>query len=106
MNDLHVYCPDMIDWWPGWFSPHDMLNQDESTQCEFTVALLKARDAALEAGMEPELREVHVSALPHADGDSNGRHHWLFAFKQDNNGTVYIVSPFALPWMERVAVIQ
>lgn len=80
---LYVYCPNMIDHWKGWVPAEE---NDE---------LAAARKFAIEHGMEPNVRESWVTTLPSEryEGDP------LYGFKQDNNGMVFIVSPFRLEWM-------
>jgi hypothetical protein len=55
---------------------------------------------ALEAGWEGDIRHgsgPFVCPLP--DGDCGSE--YLIAWKQDNNGSTFIASPFCLPWLKR-----
>ena len=54
-----------------------------------------AKAAAYEHGWEGDFRQGPVVFwLPNDGGFTHG-----FVFKQDNNGTSFIVSPYALPWL-------
>jgi len=110
-KELHVYSTGPIDIWDGWIPMLHFLsvpipNYDVS---EFTHAHLNERSElvhrfcqacqlARSIGWEGDFRQgPYVSAIP--AGDSECHSELLIAWKQDNNGTTFIASPFALPWM-------
>lgn len=58
----------------------------------------EAKSSAYEHGWEGDCRQgPSIFWLPDETGFSYG-----FVFKQDNNGTTFIVSPKRLPWIERI----
>lgn len=92
-----------IDWWPGWTSI-DGLRRDANRLWEWGVELpsqlppeLDTRipaQVATELGWEGD-GEWKCAPLPTDDGYCK----LMFAVKQSNNGTTFIVSPFDLPWL-------
>jgi hypothetical protein len=65
----------------------------------FLNAWEEAKELAGQNGWEGDFRgEPRVLWLPMETGFDYG-----FAFKQDNNGTTFIVTPVRLPWVERFA---
>ena len=59
----------------------------------------EAKGAASQNGWEGDFREEpRVFWLPDETGFE-----YAFAFKQDNNGTTFVVSPVRLPWVEKFA---
>lgn len=72
---------------------HDV---DASELHSFLAAWESAKDAASTAGWEGDFRnEPVVLWVPDDTEFSYG-----FVFKQDNNGTTYVVSPVPMPWLE------
>ena len=110
-SEARVYVADCpIDWWQGWTHQKDYLkalaSDDEVIDGSHTdgivaygEALGEAKRLALNAGWEGDMRDgPYVSALP--DLDCTGLCPILIAWKQDNNGTTFIFSPFELPWLK------
>lgn len=72
---------------------------DGITIDQLTEDWQSAKDAAFAQGWEGDTRQgPAVMWLPGETGFVYG-----FIFKQDNNGTTFVVSPYILPWMERLA---
>ncbi len=63
---------------------------------KFFSDIQRARSLAEEAGWEGDYRDrPRVFWLPDENDFSCG-----FVWKQDNNGTTYVVSPHPLPWLD------
>lgn len=63
----------------------------------FLEAWESAKAAATVKGWEGDFRQDPIVFwLPSGHGFDYG-----FAFKQDNNGTTFVVSPHALPWLDQ-----
>ena len=63
---------------------------------EFLLAWQAARDRAYTVGWEGDFRgDPVVFWLPVDDGFRFG-----FAFKQENNGSTFVISPVPMPWLE------
>jgi hypothetical protein len=64
----------------------------------FLKSWTSAKDAAQDAGWEGDFRgEPVVFWLPMEEFE------YGFAFKQDNNGTTFVISPAPLPWLSKWA---
>jgi hypothetical protein len=120
---LFVYVIDAIDDWTGWHKVVDARGDfgDESISEEHMLAggehrwgprfgelMTRFREGAQIArtrvGWEGDVRGGMHSAsgpfwVPIPTGDSC-KTEFLIAWKQDNNGTTFVISPFALPWLE------
>lgn len=59
----------------------------------FQTAMALARKSGWEGDF---LGEPHVLWLPAGDG---GTFDYAFVWKQENNGTTYVVTPYQLPWL-------
>lgn len=97
---LHCYEIPPIDWWAGTL-PFEMylmtLHGPDETRAAYAL-LDQAKELALRQGWEGDMREgPFIFATPPDDGCS------CFdigvAWKQDNNGTTYVVTPRAMPWL-------
>jgi hypothetical protein len=65
---------------------------------EFLSAIKEAKAEARKVGWEGDYRDAPcVFWLPSPDSSDM---RYAFIWKQDNNGTTFIVSPFRLPWLE------
>jgi hypothetical protein len=103
MNPIFVYDCGPIDWWVGWATEKEFLAQLAALQFgeEATSAYHHRRHAGLvlarKAGWEGDMREgPFVAGLP----SEPGTFEYLIAWKQDNNGQTFVVSPVRLPWLE------
>lgn len=102
MRTWFVYDVEPIDWWYGWQTMPDALRAladgEDDTLQEFCHAFASAMQAATRAGYDGIPRDAigYVSILPRHE---YGGGMWMFAFKADNNGSTYIVSPYHLGWM-------
>lgn len=57
-----------------------------------------AKEAAIAEGWEGDFRgKARVFFLP---GEND--FHYGFVWKQDNNGTTFVVSPHSLPWLDKL----
>jgi hypothetical protein len=69
---------------------------DASDLQDFLISWESAKTAASEKGWDGDLKgEPVVMWIPN-DTEFN----YGFAFKQDNNGTTYVMSPVEMPWLE------
>lgn len=110
MSKLYVYSIDPIDYWPGWYQEADYLKSvqeyDEipgaSFADEYHALKKRALAAADSAGWEGDIREgPFVAGLPSTGGEVQV----LIAWKQDNNGTTFIVSPVPLEHLKADAFV-
>jgi hypothetical protein len=98
-----VYCITPIDDWRGWLKPEKLFTDSPRVETLYTKkrweeSWILAQKLALEIGWEGDIREgcgPFVSVLPQPDVDN-----FLIAWKQDNNGTTFVASPYRLPWLE------
>lgn len=103
MRAWMVYHVEPIDYWHGWQTVPDVVAKlaagDRDELATFTTALVSALQAATRGGYDGEPRDEigYVSILPNHE---YGGGRWLFAFKADNNGATYIVSPYSLGWLD------
>lgn len=66
---------------------------------KFFSDIKQARELAKKAGWEGDYRDrPRVFWLPDEGSFSYG-----FAWKQDNNGTTYVISPHPLPWLDALS---
>lgn len=70
----------------------------EPTCAEFLEAFKDAKDKAGSAGWDGDFRDGPVVFWVPGDG----RFEYGFVFKQDSNGTTYVVSPHKLPHLEEL----
>lgn len=109
-----VYQMGPVDWWPGWSFLDETVAQhggDAATQASVRVQLERIRENAYVQFRdrtywegEPETIEPGpvFAGLPPGDGDADGD--VMFAIKQSNNGSVFVWSPYELPWLAQYAV--
>lgn len=104
---IYVYEMSPVDFWQGWqpatavvTSEVDEFGQPPEgkvSRQEYDAAWDLAAATAAEAGWEGDIRgEVYVSALPAAGAVTSKL---LLGWKQDNNGTTYIASPYPLSYL-------
>lgn len=101
-----VYMIDPIDFWVGWMTENEFKanidlrywgpNERKHAWNEYLTLKWKALGAARNVGWEGDIREGPlISAIPSADGDVR----YIIAWKQDNNGTTFVATPYPLPWL-------
>jgi hypothetical protein len=105
MTALHVYQVGPIDWWGGWTPLPELLarpnaiddpwpHSGRSMQARWEFAQTIARHL----GWPGDIRQGPFACpLPNGDIDCG---EYLIAWKEDNNGTTYVASPYRLPWLE------
>ena len=102
-----VYALIPIDFWNGWLKPSDLFRVsvgDDDTKwhdpAEWVSMWAKAQELARKVGWEGDIREgPYVTVLPEPPGPSPV----VIGWKQDNDGTTFIATPFELPWLATVA---
>ena len=102
---MHVYRRNPIDFWPGWLTEQEYLANLEARYIPGDVAtkhreyyerLGAAKALARRLGWEGDMREgPYIAGFPGRDGHDDGI---IIAWKQDNNGDTFVVSPEQLPW--------
>lgn len=106
---LYAYGRDPIDFWPGWMTePHfkaslsDRYHMDSDVLeaiSRYEAFKTSAMELAKKAGWEGDIREgPYIAGLP--THDTADDRHIMIAWKQDNNGHTFIVSPYPLRWLE------
>lgn len=103
-----VYSLMPIDWWNGWREPSDLfrVNVHQNPErwhdpAEWDELWAKARELARRAGWEGDIREgPYVTVVPQDPGMS-ALPPVIIGWKQDNNGTTFVASPFPLPWLAK-----
>ena len=117
---VYVYETNPIDFWAGWqlvheickIPPHisDLLNPDANLDddCGFhspdyisaidvAAFFTAAKWTARKIGWEGDISwGPYISMLPQNESDCL----FMLAWKQANNGTTFIASPFELPWLK------
>ena len=104
-NQLHVYAIAPIDFWDHWTPMLTFLagpyedNNPDSDPNEVVSRFQLATRLATRIGWEGDFRNgPFISAIPAEHG--NGYSEFLIAWKQDNNGTTFVASPFPLFWLK------
>ncbi len=105
---MFAYSRAAIDWWPGWLTEVELKKQlveihstedAAHTLLQYEKQLSAAHELAKKVGWEGDTREgPYIAGLPAKDTADDG--HYMIAWKQDNNGDTFVVSPFRLPWLE------
>jgi hypothetical protein len=102
---MYVYSLPPLDDWQGWMkakgaktNPYTGTDDLPEANIEHETFLRNALAAARQAGWEGDFREgPFISVLP----DPNNMCSAVYVgWKQDNNGTTFIVSPFPLPHLD------
>lgn len=105
---IFVYSRQPIDYWYGWMTEHQYLTallkdwtpDDPIPFISYVERRSEGMKIAAQIGWEGDVRgDVMVAGLPSADIGDDGD--ILIAWKQDNNGQTFIVSPVHLPWLEQ-----
>ena len=105
---MYVYCLNPIDYWNGWHLASDIVCMDMNVDwvCEgtridpeiFFTKLRVAKVGARKLGWEGDIScGPYISALPVDDPGSPCP--IMIAWKQSNNGTTFVASPYELPWL-------
>ncbi|MCA7086064.1 hypothetical protein K7G19_20960 [Cupriavidus sp. DB3] len=75
---------------------------EEPTVAAFADLYKRAQTAAMHAGWEGDFRQGPVVFwIPEQDGFYPG-----FVWKQDNNGSTFVVSPVRLPHLEKIGTCE
>lgn len=108
---MYVYRLDPIDDFHLWMDPTDIFNKtgadDLRSFDEFEEVFDTAKVSAKLIGWDGDIREgPFVSVLP--PGGCGEQSLFIIAWKQDNNGTSFVASPYALPWLatENSAIVR
>lgn len=107
MSNMVVYCVNPIDDWKGWQEPYPLFAEDEDdynttlTPTKWKPLWDKAQRLALRVGWEGDIRDgPFVTIIPGSMFMHSGEPLAIIGWKQDNNGTTFLASPFRLPWIE------
>jgi len=100
-----VYQIEPIDHWNGWHKPSDLfrsmaftLDTEWLDPLDWASAWSQAQKLAIKLGWEGDIREgPYVTVLPDQGGSTPP---FVIAWKQDNNGTTFVASPFHLTWLD------
>jgi hypothetical protein len=106
---MFAYARAAIDFWPGWLSEEEFKAQLAHrcfTQRDIANAWSRyeqfrdrAYDLAKKVGWEGDIRSgPFIAGLPTHETAIDGN--VMLAWKQDNNGDTFVVSPYKLPWLE------
>lgn len=104
---MHVYSRYPIDFWSGWMREDEYLQslvREHHSSGGLATAIRGYEDfrdegfqMARKIGWEGDIRQgPFIAGLPTYDGDGL----IMIAWKQDNNGETFILSPIQLPWLE------
>jgi|SRR6516162_9784968 hypothetical protein len=119
---LYIYCLDPIDDWAGWTSISNMLSNgrgpsdgDElyyESKWQDVIGVVRrwraAARLAKKIGWEGDFRnEILFPAIsPLPTGFSGDGGEYLIGWKQDNNGSTFIASPYPLSWLSDAMVLE
>lgn len=100
-----VYQIEPIDHWNGWHKPSDLFralidgwDTEWLDPLDWEKSWTKAQMLALRIGWEGDFRTGPlVTVLP---DQGQGPPPFIIAWKQDNNGTTFVASPFHLTWLD------
>jgi hypothetical protein len=101
---IHVYGLAPVDFWGGWSKPEDVLTDDPHDwqgiqRSDYEAFLERAKEIARRLGWEGDMRQgAFLAGIPDPD---NSRSTFMLAWKQDNNGSTFVASPFPLPHLGR-----
>ena len=101
MSTIHVYCVQPIDDFHLWARPSDVFSETRSDGLlafeEFNQFFEIAKVAARQISWEGDIIEgPFISIVP---PDSGGGSLFIVAWKQGNNGTCFVASPYRLPFL-------
>lgn len=100
-----IYQLAPIDDWGGWMPASEALSASPEYDSSkipadlYGEALAIAKQAAEKIGWneEDEIREIYVAGIPNGDGNPAC---FQIAWKQMNNGTTFVWSPYPFPHLE------
>jgi hypothetical protein len=106
---MFAYQTGPIDVWTGWLTEAQYLDQlakeeeegfgSSSSVAKYEELRSQAFDLAKKAGWEGDIRQgPFIAGLPTDSIGADGK--IMVAWKQDNNGTTFVVSPIKLPWLD------
>jgi hypothetical protein len=106
---IYVYRLDPIDFWPGWFTESEYMAclsshysseiEVEEMFMEYNILLEQGREVARKMGWQGDTPAgPFIAGLPTASFGDDG--HIMIAWKQEQSGETYIVSPYRLIWLE------
>ena len=104
---MFVYKIPPIDYWDGWLSEDEYLARAKAHKNQLKDDIRKSKQESLiKAIQELECKGgayegYFLSAIPRGDG-TNG-HGFLLAWKQLENGSTFVASPYELPWLNGAA---
>jgi len=110
---LYVYHIPPIDYFGeryGWTDMKKLLDEAVADEYEsiclglskeeLTLRWWKAQRLARKIGWEGDIRDgPWLAAIPVECGDWD----FIIAWKQDNNGTTFVATPYILPWLDDIA---
>jgi hypothetical protein len=112
---MFAYSRAAIDFWPGWMTEKQFEEQVTSEAAELEpgyyecrmreyrsfrdTAFALAKKVGWEGDVRPGEGGPYIAGLPTHDTGRDG--HFMIAWKQDNNGDTFVVSPYRLPWLEK-----
>lgn len=100
---LYVYCLPPIDYWIGWQDVESWLLREDVEGSyeipEYTKMFEAGKRLAKEIGWAGDICEgPFITGLPPHWGEHTSD--FIIGWKDDDNGTTYIVSPRELPWLK------
>ena len=107
-----IYACGPIDWWYGW-TPLEQVLEKAMSRPGFPDFPLRAADIHERLQQARRFCPFKDSELRQGEGgpwfcplplDDPGNYEFLLAWKLDNNGTTYVVSPFQLPWLDQCQI--
>lgn len=99
---LYLYVLSPIDFWDGWVKEDQFLARpgdeyEDGGKKRYANYLTRAFTAARTSHWEGDVKDgPYISGLPGADTSCP---EIMIGWKQYNNGTTFICSPFPLPWV-------
>lgn len=101
-GSLYVYELGPVDYWQG-LIPIEQLADEYLARDLYRFAMRAAFMVAKSTSWEGDFREGPFAfGLPTGDCDAA----LAVAWKQDNNGTTFVASPFPLPWLDPVSTAR
>lgn len=108
MSNIYVYKKGPIDDWSGWLTYDEYIKIAKSRMSDLNEAALAAKISSLRKDAERLAKEIgwegdfsmgpFYSAIPGTDGNPDSC--LLIAWKQPNDGTTFVASPFRLTWLD------